>query len=242
MSLVRNLPYTHPYRWDGTAFGGPRLWRPNDLGSALALWLDAEDTASITLNGSNVSQWSDKSGNAKHAVQATASLQPAFVSNGLNGRPSLNFDGVNDVMTGVSTQTGFFITVLIPGTNSFGAPLGFDTKHGLIRNGTTDNLYFSAASMFLSTSAQRNAVLSTVLGTTAAIFSQGGDASSVPITLGDDNAGGNPTACNIAEVILLSADPDNSTRQLLEGYLAWKWELEGSLPANHPYKNRAPTA
>tara|TARA_Y100000389_G_scaffold182635_1_gene199423 strand:- start:2887 stop:3189 length:303 start_codon:yes stop_codon:yes gene_type:complete len=26
-----------------------------------------------------------------------------------------------------------------------------------------------------------------------------------------------------------------------EGYLAWKWGLEGSLPVSHPYKNSAPT-
>ena len=29
--------------------------------------------------------------------------------------------------------------------------------------------------------------------------------------------------------------------QLVEGYLAWKWRLQGLLPANHPYKNGAPT-
>lgn len=28
----------------------------------------------------------------------------------------------------------------------------------------------------------------------------------------------------------------------IEGYLAWKWGLESNLPANHPYKNEAPTA
>jgi hypothetical protein len=30
-------------------------------------------------------------------------------------------------------------------------------------------------------------------------------------------------------------------RELLEGYLAWKWGLEGNLPAGHPYKSAAPT-
>ena len=80
MEIVRQLPYNHPYRWDGTLFGGPRLWRPNELGSSLAMWLDAEDTASITLNGVNVSQWADKSGNGRNASQATASAQPAFAT------------------------------------------------------------------------------------------------------------------------------------------------------------------
>lgn len=28
--------------------------------------------------------------------------------------------------------------------------------------------------------------------------------------------------------------------RIAEGYLAWKWGLQGSLPSNHPYKNAAP--
>lgn len=29
--------------------------------------------------------------------------------------------------------------------------------------------------------------------------------------------------------------------QRIEGYLAWKWELQANLPTNHPYKNVVPT-
>lgn len=43
-----------------------------------ALWLDAADQSTITLNGSAASQWSDKSGNARNAVQATAVNQPQY--------------------------------------------------------------------------------------------------------------------------------------------------------------------
>lgn len=243
LSLVRNLPYTHPHRWDGSLFGYPTLWRPSQLGSALALWLDAEDASTITLNGSTVSQWADKSGNGRNVVQATATAQPVYQASGFNSRPTVKFDGTNDSMLGASTQTGFFITVLSPGATSFGAPLSFNTKHGLIRNSTTNDLYFSVQSMFQSTSARRNAALSTVIGAgaTVAIFSQGGTASSNPIQLGTDVAGGSFTDCAIAEVVLLSSEPSDSARQLLEGYLAWKWLLEGSLPADHPYKNVPPT-
>jgi hypothetical protein len=42
------------------------------------MWLDAADASTIVLNGSTVSQWSDKSGNGRHAVQATAANQPAW--------------------------------------------------------------------------------------------------------------------------------------------------------------------
>jgi hypothetical protein len=29
--------------------------------------------------------------------------------------------------------------------------------------------------------------------------------------------------------------------QQIEGYLAWKWGLQSSLPADHPFRNNAPT-
>ena len=53
-------------------------WSPLQLGANLSLWLDASDASTITLNGSTVSQWNDKSGNARHATQATAANQPGW--------------------------------------------------------------------------------------------------------------------------------------------------------------------
>ena len=29
----------------------------------------------------------------------------------------------------------------------------------------------------------------------------------------------------------------NSNRQIVEGYLAWKWGLQTSLPSDHPYNS-----
>ena len=67
-------------------------WTPAELGASLALWLDAADSNTITLNGSTVSQWSDKSGGNRHVTQATAVNQPTFAASGLNGAPSLVFE------------------------------------------------------------------------------------------------------------------------------------------------------
>lgn len=58
------------------ARGSRRLWTPTVIQTAL--WLDANDASTITLNGSTVSQWSDKSGNGRHATQAVAVNQPAW--------------------------------------------------------------------------------------------------------------------------------------------------------------------
>jgi len=47
---------------------------------------------------------------------------------------------------------------------------------------------------------------------------------------------------NIKIYELVSLETDSvDTRQKLEGYMAWKYDLEGNLPSDHPYKNAAPT-
>jgi hypothetical protein len=63
-----------------------RLWVPLVLRPAL--WLDAADVSTITI-ATGVSEWRDKSGNSRHATQATASLQPGYSQSALRGRPGL---------------------------------------------------------------------------------------------------------------------------------------------------------
>ncbi len=46
---------------------------------------------------------------------------------------------------------------------------------------------------------------------------------------------------SIKEIIVADGCSDSDV-QKIEGYLAWKWGLEGNLDAGHPYKNAAPTA
>jgi hypothetical protein len=49
-----------------------------------------------------------------------------------------------------------------------------------------------------------------------------------------------PLTGYIAEIIILSSIASNSTRQILEGYLAWKWGLQDNLSQDHPFLNRPP--
>jgi hypothetical protein len=98
------------------------LWTPTQLTSTV--WLDAADAATITLNGSNVSQWRDKSGNNRHASQSTASWQPLFVPTGMNGLPTLQTDGGDFLSIGL--RFGLFqnvsgATIAIVIKYSFGA-------------------------------------------------------------------------------------------------------------------------
>lgn len=62
--------------------------------SELEGWWDASDESTVTVS-TGASEWSDKSGNARHATQETANNQPGY-SNSQNGRKILTFDGSND--------------------------------------------------------------------------------------------------------------------------------------------------
>jgi hypothetical protein len=82
----------------------------------LVMWLHA---ASINqADGSSVTNWLDISGNGRNATQATSANRPVLHASGINGRPSVTFDGVNDKMqTGSYTWSGdgtnltvFFVT------------------------------------------------------------------------------------------------------------------------------------
>lgn len=57
---------------------------------SLALWLDAQDYATLTFNSTTISQWNDKSGKGNHALQGTSGLQPLY-ANGIHARPTLQF-------------------------------------------------------------------------------------------------------------------------------------------------------
>jgi hypothetical protein len=67
-----------------------RSWAPNLLRPAL--WLDAADASTISL-ATGISEWRDKSGNARHFTQSTPASQPAYNRNGINGLGSISFDG-----------------------------------------------------------------------------------------------------------------------------------------------------
>lgn len=98
MSLLLGLGMPIFVRKKGSGGGGspPPSFLPSDL-SGLQLWLDADDAATITSSASAVSQWNDKSGNARH-VSATSTAQPTTGTRTINSKNAIDFDGATDVM------------------------------------------------------------------------------------------------------------------------------------------------
>lgn len=94
---------------------GGQLWQSPALGRSLVLWLDADDTSTITLNGSNVSQWSDKSRNNYHASQAVATDQPLYTAS--PGR--ITFGTSDRLITNLPATTGTLVFGTTNGTAAY---------------------------------------------------------------------------------------------------------------------------
>jgi hypothetical protein len=244
LELVNTLPYDHPYRWNGTPVGGVKLWRPDELGADLALWLDAEDTSTITLNGSTVSQWDDKSGNGRNASQGSAALQPIYTTNGLNGKPVLSFDGADDELTITSSFALGETAAMVAQRSSIDQPVieaptqtdrGF---WGSVYPGFTTHSNYAVDGGPLLSASPNSAV------TTPSLVSQTEllQSSTFAYKLGSATPGYQFLNGFIAEVVVTDTLLPTADRQKLEGYLAWKWGLEANLPAGHPYKSTPPTA
>ena len=78
------------YQSNNTLIVTNKQWNPSKL-SGLTLWLDANNTYSITTNMSNgVISWADLSGNNNNAI--TDAAAPTLDLYGMNNKPALVFD------------------------------------------------------------------------------------------------------------------------------------------------------
>ena len=269
---IGGTPVVSPWEQMAVQVSGvPPLWTPAEI--TTALWLDAADTATITLNGSAVSQWSDKSGNARHVLQVAAEKQPTRIATGLQ------FDGSNDVLACASWAVPNIASVFIVASNqrttlstSFtdclmsnspfpAAPnnkgFALHTSNGwgstsqrqlyheavtgtykLYKNGvisdTQSTKYLSYQEIFITT--EHHNISDSLIGRVA----------NVGLLLLSPSTyyyGKN----NIHEIVVLDAAEDLTKTQLIEGYLAHKWDgllavttLVDALPSDHPYKINPP--
>lgn len=77
-------------------------WSPANIQTAL--WLDANASSTITQSGGLVSTWADKSGNTGRNATATGTARPTYEATGLNGKPTLSFNGTSNYL--VSSISG----------------------------------------------------------------------------------------------------------------------------------------
>ena len=229
---------------------------------ACYLWLDGADSNAFTFSsGSNISQWNDKSGNGYNFV---VSGTPSLSNNALNGRSVVSLSTgnflSNATMPFPNTSFSLFVVAILTGSSGYG-------YERLLNGGTGDQyLYVGTTpggnvSTFLGTGGGWNDLAA---NTPNASFSSwqlvGMNVSSnslTPYRTGNvqSNKNGTMGAVNglcvggpydywpgmCAEVLIFSNALGAAQRQKIEGYLAWKWGLQASLPSSHPYSKYAPT-
>jgi hypothetical protein len=78
------------------------------------LWLDASYSPSLTLSGSLVSGWADRSINANNATQATSGDQPTYVASSQNGLGDIDFTGAQtlNLPLGIAGSTASIFAVV----------------------------------------------------------------------------------------------------------------------------------
>jgi hypothetical protein len=151
-------------------------------------------------------------------------------------------------LVGISTSTAGFIRAVVDLNRGNTAKYGsggrrldansFQSVQSSASYGTA-NFEIQCGEFLYSSATLRNIINGTIDGTTTSFQTSGStsDTNSAQIDIG-----GNPAGVffggDIGEIVISYTAAD---REKFEGYLAWKWGLQGNLPANHPYKNGPPT-
>lgn len=230
------------------------LWTPEALRPAL--WLDAADLSTITI-ATGVSEWRDKSGNARHASQTTGANQPAYSDFSFRGLPGITFDGGDRSLTfsGFAQANGHDVFAVADTTNmQTGARVMMNRSvgngpaiyFGLVGSDYRPSMFWSSNLAVQASAIQRPALLRWGVYTgTAFTEVDGGSRASqahAQTTLEDwagiavASATQRPTA--VLSEIVIANSPTDAQAAALYGYLSWKWGIR--LAADHPYANRPP--
>ena len=227
------------------------------------------DSSTFSFTSDRITTWSDKSSNSNDFVQGTTLLAPTlrkvsgdkdslYMAAATQGMRTENV--LPSAVCGANPRSMFFVcqaaqltsyvtvgygnhTVAVP-RNSFGlnnaanvttifSPYTYGTDVTL----SSANYGLCLLEGFYDGTRMYGYVNGTAIGSTAIVL----NTSQTVLYLGNrpDNLGNVlGTSC---EVILYSGMLTESRREQMEGYLAWKWGIEGSLPAGHPFKSVPPT-
>jgi hypothetical protein len=168
--------------------------------SGLLAWYDASDTATLTLSGSEVTQWDDKSGNDFHLTRGLGQTGPASgtrTKNGLNVVDFVNTAGgtggkyVNDAGAMLPADGEYDIFAVWVHDNvganfSAVAYFGTGTEHGMRMETTTEsNIVCSVGGGAQALGATRTA------GTWRQVTGELGSTGGQPIVIRQDGAADN---------------------------------------------------
>jgi hypothetical protein len=229
-----------------------------------ALWLDAADSSTLTLSGSTVAAWADKSGNGRNATQSVAGQRPTFASS------TVSFNGANSTVLALPNNTfpsgnsAYSMYFVITPRSSDGVLMFSGTQANSEANAIYYNLstgrfynYWWNADAVGGVPINGTRILLEIIYTqnVARYFYQNGALDSTTASsnrnsgisnnyLGAEVLRGYYSTCDINEVLVYSTDSTTAQRQQIEGYLAAKWgtlTTGAAVPAAHPYATFPPT-
>lgn len=238
-------------------------WKPTDATSGTVnLWLDAADSNTISLSGTYVTEWRDKSSVANNAISQYGE-EPVFTN--VDGLNAIRFTGSKRLFsTNKFTARDFrnvFIVAKYELQNVFYSATGYVALfEAAVTGGSSNgNCFFanSVSQAFTGTSflggafylngtqispdtngrtvlPQLNTALGIISSSSSSAVSVGGYA------LGSLREISSPWDGVICEVVSYGSTLTTTERQKIEGYLAWKWNIVSLLPSDHPYKSTRP--
>jgi hypothetical protein len=257
-NLVSSLPVGHPYIVTAAV--------PTSISTSffptylpgIQLWLDGSDplgTGTAPANGTVISTWADKSGNARNATSVGSPVfntsSNAIVLNGTSQAFSISYPGVH------ATETAFTV-VKMTTPNSYAFFINNPTSYGrqfydyltaltlgqanIGTNATNSNIPTANSNTLLGyTLNSTNSFLyfNGVSGPTGTAF--GSLPSESTLYIGYSGSG-QYLAGTISEMLIYDQVLSTPQRQVVEGYLAWKWGIQTALSSNHPFRYVVPTS
>jgi hypothetical protein len=243
------------------------LWTPAALdgtGEEAYAWFDANGGTYMTLSGSDITQMTDRSGNARHMSTTGGSfIDPTYSSNmvELERLATKSFDTWASALPAAAWD--FFFIGDLDNTAS---------TRSIISDAGGNNIYFvdsanefkawdggteRSSGISWSGTGKRQALIRAKSNTDLEV---GVDASAATTDFASYN-GGIPTSPRVGngsnagqgfgglhEWLFLPTGTSGTTKEKIEGYLAWKWDgiLGGTtfvdaMPGGHSYKSAAPT-
>lgn len=233
----------------GLTLGDPALVASaagfSPLSLSPALWFDASDISTITESSGAVSQWNDKSGNGRHATQATSSAQPTTGLASQNGRNLLRFDGNDALALGTSLSVPVTYTTFIVysntnvGTSAVGQSLlssQTSSPQWMIQKGGAGQYQDVAAgyndTLLLDTSAKKLNVSRRATGPAGTLRSNGVSYAASGTTSNTFNVyyigrryDGNYLKCDLCEILFFTTALIDTDVAKVESYLNTKWAV-----------------
>ena len=252
---------SHPFKINAPVL---RPFTPPDL-DQLRLWMNSAEIFDLSLTGTTVTQWRDRSGLANNIPRTGANVG-TLNSNGTLGRSlptiSLRTDACLNTInvagfSGASPQT----MVVLANTPSSGIVVsrgGTTTSIGALEIQVYSNravydvcggAVYGTASGLPTT--RPKMVIATGTDNAATIFRgvrlyECGTliASNLSFTPAQPNGNWNirstAAAAEIGEFIVYNSVLTDFERRYIEGYLAWKWDIVNSLPSSHSFRRIPP--